>query len=149
MKKINLASQFPNISRLITERGVFKKLPKLTIRPSLQAKLNKIWFFSKILTLILVVVGLICGIAFFSLRTYQYYQTAQRIINQRQQIQSKINFWQSIAEKYEGYKDAYFQMAVLDYSLGNLQKAKMENKKALSLDPNFVDAQKLEVLLDH
>jgi tetratricopeptide (TPR) repeat protein len=64
-------------------------------------------------------------------------------------MQSKINFWQSIADKYEGYKDAYFQMAVLDYQLGNLQKAKSENKKALSLDPNFTDAQKLEVVLEN
>jgi hypothetical protein len=39
-------------------------------------------------------------------------------------------------------------MAILDYQLDNLQKAKSENKKALTLDPNFIDAQKLKVVLD-
>jgi tetratricopeptide (TPR) repeat protein len=149
MKKIKLASQFPNIYRFITEKGIFKKLPKLTISLSNKAKIKKIWFFSKIAILLVVSIGLVSGIVFFSLRAYQYYAKAQKIIVQRQQMQSKINFWQSIADKYEGYKDAYFQMAVLDYQLGNLQKAKSENKKALSLDPNFTDAQKLEVVLEN
>jgi tetratricopeptide (TPR) repeat protein len=147
MKKIKLASQFPNISRTITEWGVFKKLPKLTISPLNKAKLKKIWFFSKIFILLVVLIALVFGIAVFSYRTYQYYSNAQKIIVQREQIQSKINFWQSIADKYDGFRDAYFQMAILDYSLGNFPKAKSENKKALSLDPNFVDAQKLEVIL--
>jgi tetratricopeptide (TPR) repeat protein len=148
MKKTNLASQFPSIYRSITEWKVFKKLPKIKISPPNQAKLKKIWFFSKIAVLLLVIIALISGIGFFSLKTYQYYVNAQRIIVQRQRIQSKINFWQSIADKYEGYKDAYFQMAILDYQLDNLQKAKSENKKALTLDPNFIDAQKLKVVLD-
>jgi tetratricopeptide (TPR) repeat protein len=149
MKKIQLASQFPNIYRTITEWGAFKKLSKLTISSSNKAKLNEIWFFSKIFILLVVLVGLISGIVVFSFRTYQYYSNAQKIIVQREQIQSKINFWQSIADKYDGFRDAYFQMAILDYSLGNLPKAKSENKKALSLDPNFIDAQKLEVILEN
>jgi len=148
MKKIKLASQFPNIYRAITERGVFKKLPKLTISPSWQSKLNKMLFFSKIAVLLVIIVALISGIVFFSLRTYQYYTEVQRIVVQRQELQGRINFWQSIADKYAGYKDAYFQMAVLDYNLGNFGKAKLENKKALTLDPNFIDAQKLEAVLD-
>jgi hypothetical protein len=148
MKKIQLASQFPNIYRTITEWKLFKKLPKLTIRPSWQAKLKKILFFSKITIMLIIIIALIAGIVGFSFKTYQFYAQTQRILTQREQIQSKINFWQSIADKYEGYKDAYFQMAVLDYSLGNFSKARLENKKALTLDPNFADAQKLEVVLD-
>jgi len=66
---------------------------------------------------------------------------------QRQQIQDKINFWQSIADKYEGYKDAYFQMAILDYNLGNFKKAKLDDQKALTLDPNFEDAKNLNAVL--
>jgi hypothetical protein len=68
-------------------------------------------------------------------------------VNQRQQIQYKINFWQSIAQKYNGYKDAYFQIAVLQYQLGDVRSAKQENTKALLLDPNFNDAKKLDSLL--
>jgi len=148
MKKIHLASQFPNIYRTITESKVFKKLPKVKISPSNQAKLKEIMFFSKIVVMLIIIIALICGIAVFSLKTYQYYAKAQQVLAQEQQMQSKINFWQSIADKYEGYKDAYFQMAVLDYELGNISKAKRENKKALTLDPNFTDAIKLETILN-
>ena|ERR1035437_8059056 len=148
MKKIHLPSQFPNIYRTITESRVFKKFPKIKISPSNHAKLKKIWFYSKIATTLIVVVVLISGIAIFSFKAYQYYEKVQKVTIQRQQMQSKINFWQSIADKYEGYKDAYFQMAVLDYQLGNISKAKAENKKALILDPNFTDAIKLEEILN-
>lgn len=96
----------------------------------------------------IIVIVLATGIAFFSLKAYQNYQVITQINIQREQIQGKINFWQSITDKYDGYKDAYFQMAILDYQLGNFQKAKLENQKALTLDPNFEDAKNLENVLD-
>ncbi len=148
MKKIHLASQFPNIYRRITEKLAFKKLPKIKFIPSWRDKLNKIPLSLKILTTLIVIIALVCGIGFFGLRTYQDFAKTQQILAQRQQIQAKINFWQSISDKYDGYKDAYFQMAMLDYQLGNFQKAKLENEKALSLDPNFTDAIKLEAVFD-
>jgi tetratricopeptide (TPR) repeat protein len=148
MKKIHLASQFPSIYRRITEKLAFKKVPRIKFSLPLQSKLDKIPLSLKISIALAVIIVLVIGIGIFGLRTYQDYAKTQQILAQRQQIQSKINFWQSIADKYEGYKDAYFQMAILDYQLGNWQKAKLENKKALSLDPNFEDAKKLEEILD-
>jgi len=140
--------QFPNIYRIITERGVFKNPPKLTFRLSLQPKLKKfLIILAAIITFTLLVVFTI-GIVFFGVKVYQNYQQTRQIYAQRQQIQSKINFWQSIADKYPGFKDAYFQMAILDYSLGNFKMAKLENQKTLVLDPNFEDAKKLETVLD-
>jgi len=141
--------QFPNIYRIINERELFKKTPKLTIKLSLQPKLKKFAFFTTTIFVFIAIVVLVTGIAFFGVKVYQNYQTITQINAQRQQIQGKINFWQSIADKYEGFKDAYFQMAMLDYSLGNFKKAKLENKKALILDPNFNDAKKLEIVLDN
>jgi tetratricopeptide (TPR) repeat protein len=140
--------QFPNIYRIITERGMFKKLPKLTISLQWQPKLKKTLAISAAIIAFVVIVILTVGISFFSIKVYQNYQEITQINMQRQQIQSRINFWQSIADKYEGYKDAYFQMAILDYQLGNFQKAKQENLKALMLDPNFEDAKNLKDVLD-
>lgn len=141
--------QFPNISRFITERGVFKKLPKLTFSLSLQPKHKKFLTIFAAIIVVITLVVLTSGIGFFSLKVYQNYQQIKQISIQRQQIQSKINFWQSIADKYSGFKDAYFQMAILDYSLGNFKKARLENQKALILDPNFEDAKNLKVALDN
>lgn len=148
MKKMQLASQFPSIYRRITEKLPFKKLSKLKFSLPLQSKLNKIPMSLKVSTALVAIIALVFGIGFFGLRTYQDYAKTQQILAQRQQIQSKINFWQSIADKYEGYKDAYFQMAILDYQLDNWQKARLENAKALTLDPNFEDAKKLEEILN-
>jgi tetratricopeptide (TPR) repeat protein len=64
-------------------------------------------------------------------------------------LQSKANFWQAIIDKYDGYKDAYFQKALLEYNLGQIDKAKEDNAKALLLDPNFTDAKKLETVLNN
>lgn len=71
-----------------------------------------------------------------------------KINSERYDLGKKINFWQSIANKYEGYKDAYFQIALLEYKLGNFKKALEYNKKALFLDPNFEDSKRLEILLE-
>ena len=139
--------QFPNIYRIITERGMFKKPLKLSFSLSLQPKLKKFLVISVTIAVFVIMAVLVIGIGFFTVKVYQNYQQIVQINAQRQQIQGKINFWQSIADKYDGYKDAYFQMAILDYSLGNFKKAKMENQKALTLDPNFDDAKNLKVAL--
>src|ERR1035437_6682929 len=118
--------QFPNISRFITERGIFKKLPKLTISLSLQSKLKKFIVIFPATMVFVAIFILTIGISFFSVKVYQNYQKITQINAQRQQIQGKINFWQSIADKYTGFKDAYFQMAILDYQLGNFKKARSE-----------------------
>jgi len=140
--------QFPNIYRIITERKVFRNLPKLKLSLSLQPKFKKFLVIFAAMAVFFVMAVLTAGIAFFSVKVYQNYQQITQINLQRQQIQSKINFWQSIADKYDGYKDAYFQMAILDYQLGNFQKAKLENQKTLTLDPNFEDAKNLKEVLD-
>jgi len=141
--------QFPNIYRIITERGVLQKLPKLTLSLSLQPKLKKYLVICTAIGVFVVIVILTVGITIFGAKVYQNYQQIAKISLQRQQIQSKINFWQSIADKYDGFKDAYFQMAILDYNLGNFKKAKLENVKALTLDPNFNDAKNLEEVLNN
>ena len=126
------ASQFPNIYRIITESSFFKK---------------PIAFMSIILVFLIVIL-ILAGIAVFSVKLYNYFNSYRQISAQRQNLEEKINFWQSIADKYEGYKDAYFQIALLEYRLGNFEKAKEYNNKALLLDPNFEDAKKLEALLE-
>ena len=133
-------SQFPNIYRRITEKPAFS----LSWKP----KLSKITVLVLASALIVISLILIAGIVVFTVKTYQNLDQAIQINNQRQILQGKINFWQSIIDKYDGYKDAYFQKALLEYNLGQIQKAKEDNLKALLLDPNFEDAKKLEMALN-
>lgn len=142
------ASQFPNIYRTITESGFFKNLEKNEFRLLNQPKLKKPIAFISIILVFLAVLLLLAGIGIFSIKLYKYFNSYRQISAQRQNLEEKVNFWQSIADKYEGYKDAYFQIALLEYRLGNFEKAKEYNNKALILDPNFEDAKKLEALLE-
>lgn len=138
MKKPNkFIQEFPKIFRIIPENKLIEKILK-----SKQLFYLTLGF---ILTFILV---LIMGIGLMSINLYRNTDSFSQIISQRSQMQNQINFWQSIADKYQGYKDAYFQIAILEYKLGDLEKARQTNTKALLLDPNFDDAKKLEVLLN-
>ena len=147
-EKKHLASQFPNIYRNITESKNVQSLQNISIRLLNQPKVNKLLTFLSIIFVFLVVIILVLEITVFSFGAFRYYDYYRQISLQRENLQSQINFWQSIADRYDGYKDAYFRIALLEYRLGDLQKAKVANAKALILDPNFDDAKKLEVILD-
>lgn len=131
--------QFPNIYRRITE--------KISLSLPWQPKLSKITVLALASISVLISLVLCVGIVIFAVQTYQNFNQVIQINNQRQILQGKVNFWQSISDKYDGYKDAYFQKAVLEYNLGQIAKARQDNLKALLLDPNFADAKKLETIL--
>lgn len=149
-KQVNktLASQFPNIYRFITESAPVKNLKKHKFRLLNQPKLKKCLTFLSIILVFLIVMILAFGVMLFSLKIYKSIVYYKQISLERQNLQSQINFWKSIRQKYDGYADAYFRIAVLEYRLGNFNQAIEYNQKALFLDPNFKDAKKLEVLLN-
>lgn len=147
-EKKHSASQFPNIYRFITENPIVQRFKNASIRLLNQPKLRKTVEVISISFLSISIVILILGISISAISLVRYYQTYAKISAQRQNLQSQINFWQSIADKYDGYKDAYFRIALLEYQLSDFQKAKDFNAKALVLDPNFDDAKKLEAILD-
>ena len=148
-KNNTLASQFPKIYRIITERKTVVKTYKLAIRLLNQPKLKKYMpWITKVFSLFAIII-LSFGIIIFTLKIYENIATYTKIVFERQNLRSQISFWKSISEKYEGYKDAYFRIALLEYRLGNFDKAKEYNQKALFLDPNFEDAKKLEEILSN
>lgn len=63
---------------------------------------------------------------------------------QRNILTSELKAWESIAQKFPNFKDAYFELAVLSYRLGYFRKAREYIKKALFLDPNFERAKELQ-----
>ncbi len=115
--------EFPKIYRTITER------------------LNS----SKIVVLVLFILAV--AIIISGLDLYKNLEAKQKIDKERQEIISEINFWQGIASKYKGYRDAYYQLAVLEYRLKDFDKAKFYLEKALALDPNFEEGRRLRRFL--
>lgn len=147
-EKKHLASQFPNIYRIITESRGVNKTQKWWLRLSNQSKLRKFLLILSGIVILATILILTVGIVVFSYKFYKNYVSYQKLSEKRQNLQSQINFWQSVSQKYPGFKDAYFQAAILEYQLSDLQKAKDYNKKALMLDPNFENAIKLEDVLN-
>lgn len=88
----------------------------------------------------LAVMGII---AYLSFNFYQNFNTYQKVSSERTKIVSQINTWQNIVKKYKDFKDGYLQIALLEYRLGNYDKARFYCDKALLLDPEYSDAIEL------
>lgn len=138
------ASQFPNIYRLITENNILKIIENALIRSPKQSNPKKA---VKIFLSFVIFVFLLSGSVILALGIYQKYTELNTINIQREKINNEISFWQSVLQKYPGYKDAYFSIALLEYQLKDYGISKENNEKALQLDPNFADAKKLEEIL--
>ncbi len=112
---------FPNIYRFITERQFIEK--SLSI--------------SKVLIISVVSGLLLAQIILRSMTLLHNLEEEKRITNVRAQINGEVNYWKKVAKEYKNYRDAYYQIAVLEYKLGNIDDSKKYVKKALELDPNF------------
>ena len=62
-------------------------------------------------------------------------------------IKELIKAWEKIIEDKPQYRDAYLQLAILNYKIKEIQKAKDNLNKALEIDPNFELTKKLEEII--
>jgi tetratricopeptide (TPR) repeat protein len=69
--------------------------------------------------------------------------------SEREKISTQIKTWESIVSKFKGYKDGYLQLAVLEYRLGEHEKAKKYVNQALYLDSNYKEALEFQKRLNN
>lgn len=119
-EKLSQPLRFPNIIRIITEK----------------------YFLGLIVSFVLVVILAIVG-----LDLYKDVLEQKKIEAERKEIISKIEYWQGIVDKYKDYRDAYFQLAILEYRVKNFDKSKFYLDKSLAIDPNFEKGRELEKVL--
>ena len=120
-EKLSRSLQFPNIFRSFTER----------------------YFLTLLVSFVLVIILAIVG-----LDLYQDVLEQKKIETERKETISKIEYWQKIVDKYKDYRDAYFQLAILEYRLKNFDKSKYYLNKVLSIDPNFENGRDMEQILN-
>jgi hypothetical protein len=60
-----------------------------------------------------------------------------------QQATIDMNFWQSVTVAHPDYRDAYLQLAQLNYQNGNLLQTQANLLKAQALDPNNTTINRL------
>lgn len=70
------------------------------------------------------------------------------LINQeRKIIEAQIVEWKGILSTYKNYKDGYYMLAILEYRLGDSQRAYDYTNEALEIDPNYKEAKELLIKL--
>lgn len=127
MKKLNLKKlkvkppKFPSISRLITDL--------------------RFW-------LILVSLLVILAIGMEAVSLYFKVSQFKKVQKERQQVALELKYWEDVAKKHQDYRDAYFNLALLEYKLGDRGKASFYLQKVFSLDPNFEAGRELEKILN-
>lgn len=137
-KKIDkVFQQFPSIFRFIPESKIFKKTVK-----------SRVLFLITTFLLIVFNLTMIIAIGFLSLNTYKNFNKYKELSATRNKLLSEVNFWKSVTLQYDGYKDGYFKVAILEYRLGNLSQANIYNNNALLLDPNYRDAKMLKEIIE-
>lgn len=128
--------KLPNIYRSFTEW--FRKTKQE------QEKLLKIFKLQSLVTVYILTVFLLL---IFSVHLLISLQKQKEVNFEKEKIQSQIKLWEGISEKFQGYKEAYYQLALLNYKIGEIEKAKYYVDKALYLDPNFDKARNLQNIL--
>ena len=133
------------------KKHLFKKSP---IKSRSEPKASSAQFPSFFLTftekyflVVLVSFVLLLMIVVVGLDLYKDIKQIQKAQAERQKTTRELQFWQLVVSKYKDYRDAYFQIALLEYRLGNFNKSRSYLQKTLSLDPNFEKGRELEKVL--
>ena len=62
-------------------------------------------------------------------------------------VKELIKVWEEIIKDKPQYRDAYLQLAILNYKINKKENALKNLQKALEIDPNFELAKKLEAII--
>lgn len=117
-------SQFPNIYRFITELPRSKKL-----------------FYGKVLLVSFVSGFLIMATFLKGFELVQSVHAVQTLDERRSDLVEQKTYWEQVISKHEGYRDAYFKLALLSYQLGDEKGMKIYLDKTLEIDPNFQEGR--------
>lgn len=109
---------FPKIYRFITERGI-------------------------LLMISLVSLFVLTGIVLQGVRLHDTLSQVELAKQERVKLTKQLAYWQDIVRQYSDYRDGYFEIATLQYQLGEVNQAKKSLEKVLALDPNFEKARVL------
>lgn len=104
--------------------------------PSISRRITEVSFF-----LLLVVLYLLVALFLKNLNEYRQLKT------EKEQILRNVEFWKNVTVEKPNYRDAYMEVAILDYRLGKTSESKLYLEKALILDPNFKPAKEFKKVL--
>lgn len=119
-------------------------------------KIGKDLFFPKIYRIItdkrfvisLISLVLLCFIALEAYFLWKNNLLLEKIKKEKSEVVQNIKYWETVVERHPDYRDAYFQLSLLEYRLGEKEKSKKYLQKTLELDPYMIEGDKLGKLLN-
>ncbi len=124
-----------------TIKSELKELPKnprgITEESIAQGKSGLTW---KMLISIFAILILVIIVSLETFDIYRNLNHMKKAEAEREKISKEINFWENEVKNHPDYRDAYLELAVLEYRFGDSQKAKEFTKKTLELDPIYKPA---------
>lgn len=120
----------PNIPRNIPDTTSSNWVSLATIRT--HAEVILVSFISGVLLM---------GIGVIGVELQKNQQELGRRDALHQSLSKHQRYWKEVVSKYPDYKDAYFQLAIVSFQLGDTEQAKIAIGKVLEIDPNDVTGQ--------
>lgn len=94
-------------------------------------------------------------IVYFLLITMQVRSSLQKLYHEAQmkqmqanQLKNEARKWQQATIIYPNYRDAYLQLTLLYYQLGDMKQAKQNAEKVFELDPNYQANDVLKMIME-
>jgi|SRR3989344_6639475 len=94
-------------------------------------------------------VAILAAILILSFDSYSNFNKQNNLIDKKSKILTELAFWRNEAKIHPNYRDAYFNLAVLNFQLKNFEESQKNLNKAFELDPNFEKGRELEKLLNN
>jgi hypothetical protein len=116
-----LPNKSPRISRIINEKDLIV-----------------ISISSLLVVIAIVVVGISLD------KNYESYKSEKA---QKNMLILQMDYWVSTLARYPDYRDGYFQLAQIEYRLGDNNTSQYYLDKSLAIDPNFKQALGFEKVL--
>ena len=113
----------------------YRIIPDIQLASLKQVVWNKYFLVSFISTFI--------GVAIVMQGIDLNYQLRQlrMVRSEREQMVKEVRYWEDITKEHHDYRDGYFKLALLEYQLGNREKARSYIQKTLTIDPNYQPAK--------
>lgn len=124
-KTKQVKQEFPNIYRIITE-----KARKTVKQPRFWIAMVTAFFLICLLLIVYLV--------------FRQVQELRNTLQQRSQSMMQLRRWEAEIIRYPSYRDAYVGASVIAYELGDFNKSRQYIERALEIDPNNIDARRLD-----
>ena len=93
-------------------------------------------------------VSILVAILIVTADLYSNFAKQKSLSDEKIRVLNEVAFWQSEVKVRPDYRDAYLNLALLNFQLKNFEESRKNLDRSLKLDPNFKEGRELERLLD-